>query len=35
MNPVTARLLNQQLICQQFTAPRDVVAWMKKPCRDR
>ena len=28
MNPVTARLLNQQLICQQFTAPRDVVAWM-------
>ena len=28
MNPVTARLLNQQLICPQFTAPHDVVAWL-------
>lgn len=28
MNPVSARLLNQQLICPQFTAPHDVVAWM-------
>ena len=28
MNPVSARLLNQQLICPQFSAPHDVVAWM-------
>ena len=28
MNPVSARLLNQQLICPQFTTPHDVVAWM-------
>ncbi len=28
MNPVTQRLLNQQLICQQFNAPHDVVEWM-------
>ena len=28
MNPVSARLLSQQLICPQFTAPHDVVAWM-------
>ena len=28
MNPVSARLLNQQLICQQFTSPHDVVSWM-------
>ena len=28
MNPISARLLNQQLICPQFTTPRDVVAWM-------
>ena len=28
MNPVSQRLLNQQLICQQFTTPHDVVAWM-------
>jgi len=28
MNPVSARLLNQQLICPQFTTPYDVVAWM-------
>ncbi len=28
MNPASARLLNQQLICPQFTAPYDVVAWM-------
>ena len=28
MNPVSARLLNQQLICPQFTAPHDVVEWM-------
>lgn len=28
MNPVSARLLNQQLSCPQFTAPHDVVAWM-------
>ena len=28
MNPVSARLLGQQLICPQFTAPHDVVAWM-------
>ena len=28
MNPISARLLNQQLICPQFTSPHDVVAWM-------
>ena len=28
MNPVSARLLNQQLICQEFTSPHDVVEWM-------
>ena len=28
MNPITQRLLNQQLICQQFSTPHDVVAWM-------
>lgn len=28
MNPVSARLLNQQLICPQFTLPHDVVEWM-------
>lgn len=28
MNPVSARLHNQQLICPLFTTPRDVVAWM-------
>ena len=28
MNPVSQRLLNQQLICPQFTTPHDVVAWM-------
>lgn len=28
MNPVTQRLLNQQLICPQFDMPRDVVSWM-------
>lgn len=28
MNPVSARLLNHQLICPQFAAPHDVVAWM-------
>ena len=28
MNPITARLLNQQLICPQFATPHDVVAWM-------
>ena len=28
MNPVSARLLGQQLICPQFTSPHDVVAWM-------
>lgn len=28
MNPVSARLLSQQLICQQFTSPNDVVDWM-------
>ena len=28
MNPVSTRLLNQQLICPQFTSPHDVVAWM-------
>ena len=28
MNPVSSRLLNQQLICQQFTSPHDVVEWM-------
>ena len=27
MNPVSARLLNQQLICPQFNTPHDVVAW--------
>ena len=28
MNPVSARLLNQQLISPQFSAPHEVVAWM-------
>ena len=28
MNPVSARLLSQQLICPQFASPHDVVAWM-------
>ena len=28
MNPVSARLLNQQLICPQFSAPHEVVEWM-------
>ena len=28
MNPVSRRLLNQQLICPQFITPHDVVAWM-------
>lgn len=28
MNPVSARLLAQQLICRQFSTPHDVVAWM-------
>lgn len=28
MNPVSARLLNQQLVCPQFTSPHDVVEWM-------
>lgn len=28
MNPVSQRLLNQQLICPQFASPHDVVAWM-------
>ena len=28
MNPVSARLLNQQLICPLFSAPHEVVAWM-------
>ena len=28
MNPVSARLLNQQLISPLFSAPHDVVAWM-------
>ncbi len=28
MNPISARLLSQQLICQQFTTPHDVVEWM-------
>ena len=28
MNPVSQRLLSQQLICQQFTAPHEVVEWM-------
>ena len=28
MNPVSARLLNQQLIAPQFSSPHDVVAWM-------
>ena len=27
MNPVTARLLSQQLICPQFTKPEEVVSW--------
>ena len=27
MNPVTARLLNQQLVCPQFTKPEEVVSW--------
>ncbi len=28
MNPVSRRLLGQQLICPQFSTPHDVVAWM-------
>ena len=28
MNPISLRLLNQQLICQQFTTPAEVVAYM-------
>lgn len=28
MNPISARLLDQQLICPLFTAPHDVVEWM-------
>lgn len=28
MNPVSARLLGQQLICPQFSSPHDVVEWM-------
>ena len=28
MNPTARRLLSQQLICPQFTTPRDVVDWM-------
>lgn len=28
MNPVSARLLAQQLICPQFSAPHEVVEWM-------
>ena len=28
MNPISQRLLNQQLICPQFTSPHNVVAWM-------
>ena len=28
MNPVSQRLLSQQLICPQFTTPKDVVGWM-------
>lgn len=27
MNPVSARLLNQQLVCPQFRNPADVVSW--------
>ena len=27
MNPVTARLLNQQLVCPRFSKPEDVVSW--------
>ena len=28
MNPVSARLLSQQLICPRFTSPHEVVEWM-------
>ena len=28
MNPVSARLLNQQLICPLFSTPHEVVSWM-------
>ena len=28
MNPLSQRLLNQQLICSQFSSPHDVVEWM-------
>ena len=28
MNPVSQRLLSQQLICPQFSSPHDVVEWM-------
>ena len=28
MNPISQRLLNQQLICPQLTTPHEVVAWM-------
>ena len=28
MNPISARLLNQQLVSPQFTTPHDIVAWL-------
>ena len=28
MNPVSQRLLSQQLICPQFATPEEVVSWM-------
>ena len=28
MNPISQRLLSQQLICPQFTTPKEVVSWM-------
>ena len=28
MNPISQRLLSQQLICPQFRTPKEVVSWM-------
>lgn len=28
MNPISSRLLNQQLVCPQFNTPAEVVSWM-------
>ncbi len=28
MNPISSRLLNQQLVCPQFNTSAEVVSWM-------